>query len=262
MASETPRFILRSSYGNDSVALIQWAHEQGLKGVTVLYSDTGWARRWWKTERVPEMEAWVRSIGFTPARTTSLGMEAIVRKHKGWPMRLAQFCTLELKIRPSMAWLAEHDPDCRAIILIGVRREESENRKNAPAYRLNSPNDGGRCMVAPLVDMTSDERNALLERAGIAPLDHRSDECRCINSAKKDIRRWDEEDIAEIERIENDMGYTSKGKPRVMFRPNKFRGATGIRQVAEWALSAHGKYEPPTNDDGIVGCNLGEWCGS
>ena len=39
--------VLFCSYGNDSIALIQWAHERGLKGVTCLYSDTGWSARWW-----------------------------------------------------------------------------------------------------------------------------------------------------------------------------------------------------------------------
>lgn len=258
-----PRFILRSSYGNDSVALIQWAHEQQLEGVTVLYSDTGWARHWWKTERVPEMETWVRSLGFEADRTTSPGMEAIVRKHKGWPMRLAQFCTTELKINPSMAWLADHDPERRAVILVGLRREESPHRAAAPHYRLNSSNDGGRTMIAPLVEMKEPERDALLFRAGVTPLAHRSEECKCVNSSKADIRRWGEDDITEIEWIERESGFTSKGKPRTMFRPNKFRGATGIRQVVDWANSAHGKYEPPlTEEESITGCTVGEWCGS
>lgn len=259
------RFVIKSSYGNDSVALIQWAHEQKLEGVTVLYNDTGWARRWWKTERVPELERWVRSLGFNTASTVSIGMEALVHQKKSWPMRLAQFCTLELKITPTLAWLAENDPDCRAIILTGIRREESENRKDAPHYRLCSANDGGRTVIAPLVEMKEADRDALLTRAGVAPLAHRSDECRCINSGKQDIRRWDEEDIREIERIESEMGYTSKNKPRVMFRPKKFMGATGIRQVVDWAHSARGAYQPPapeTEEESATGCDLGEWCGT
>jgi hypothetical protein len=257
------RFVLRSSYGNDSVALIQWAREQELEGVVVLYSDTGWARRWWQTERVPQMEAWVRSLGFRAERTSSIGMEALVKAHKGWPMRLSQFCTTELKINPSRAWLASNDPDRRAVILTGVRREESTHRATAPHFRVNSPNDDGRCMISPLVEMTEAERDALLTRAGVEPLAHRSEECKCINSGKRDIRRFDEADISEIERIEQEAGHTSKGKPRTMFRPNKFRGATGIRQIVDWANSAHGKYEPPPPDEeSVTGCNLGEWCGS
>ncbi len=103
------RFVIRASYGNDSVALIQWARESGLSDVVVLYSDTGWARASWAA-RVEQMEAWVTSIGFTPARTASVGMEALVRSKKMWPQRLMQFCTKELKIIPTIAWLDENDP--------------------------------------------------------------------------------------------------------------------------------------------------------
>ncbi|PZO78480.1 MAG: hypothetical protein DI629_12345 [Mesorhizobium amorphae] len=46
------------------------------------------------------------------------------------------------------------------------------------------------------------------------------------------------------------------------FRPNKFMGATGIRQVADWARSRRGAYVAPDNEESITGCNLGEWCGS
>jgi hypothetical protein len=258
--SEPVRFIIRSSYGNDSVALIQWAHEQELEGVVVVYSDTGWARKWWATERVPEMEAWARSLGFRAEQVVSAGMETIVQQHKGWPFRLAQFCTEELKIRPMQAWLAENDPDRRAVILTGLRREESFNRRSAPAFRLNSPHDGGRVMVAPLVEFTEAERNALLERAGVAPLEHRSEECRCINSGRRDIARFDEDDLSEIERIEAGLGNTSKGKPRVMFRPNKFMGATGIREIKRWADSERGKYEPAEEEESSV-CQVEGWCG-
>ena len=68
-------FIIKSSYGNDSIALIQWAHERGLQNVAVLYNDTGWADPAW-IGRVLECEVWCAAKGFTPHRTTSIGMEA------------------------------------------------------------------------------------------------------------------------------------------------------------------------------------------
>jgi hypothetical protein len=251
------RFVVRASYGNDSVALIQWAREAGLDGVTVLYSDTGWARQAW-AERVEVMEGWVNLIvGFHADRTTSIGMEALVRSKKMWPQRLMQFCTKELKIKPTIEWLAKNDPDGRAIIMTGVRREESSHRAAHPAFILNSANDGGRCVVAPLAEMTEDDRNVLIRRAGFEPLPHRSEECKCINSGRADISRWDEHDIAEIKRIEDDLGYSSKGKPCTMFRPNKFMGATGIEEIVKWANSPRGKYEPP-NEAGEP-CDLA-WC--
>jgi Phosphoadenosine phosphosulfate reductase family len=251
------RFVIRASYGNDSVALIQWAHEAALTDVVCLYSDTGWARESW-AGRVEKMEAWAQSLGFSTARTASVGMEALVRAKKMWPQRLMQFCTKELKIVPTIAWLEENDPLRIAIILTGVRREESAKRASAPEFILNSANDGGRCVVSPLTSFTEEDRNALLRRAGFEPLGHRSEECKCINSGRDDIARWDVNDICEIRRIEQSLGHSSKGKPRTMFRPNKFMGATGIDEIVRWAHSPRGKYEAPQEHG--EPCDR-SWCG-
>lgn len=250
------RFVLRASYGNDSMALIWWAHENCLTDVCVLYSDTQWAVRGWM-QRVEQCEMWAHSLGFTTARTASIGMEALVRRKKMWPQRLMQFCTKELKIIPTMEWLDKHDPEKRAIVLVGVRREESSKRVDYPSFVLNSANDGGRCVVAPLVDFKEADRDALLARAGVIKLPHRSMECRCINSGREDIKVFGEFDVGEIERIEQSMGVSSKGKPCTMFRPNKFMGAVGIREIVRWANSPRGKYEPP--DDSGEPCDSG-WC--
>lgn len=237
------------------MALIQWARENGLEDVAVVYSDTRWAADHWE-ERVEQMEQWVRSIGYSPHRTESIGLEELVKKRKGWPRNGMQFCTLELKIRPAMEWLDKNDPEKRATCLVGVRREESIARKNFPEKLDESPNHGGRPLWAPLATATTEQRDALLLRAGVEPLPHRSMECfPCINSNRKDLRTLseDEKRIAEVERIESELGLSSKGKPRVMFRPAKFMGATGIREVVRWAKSDRGKY----NQDKEFDCEGG-----
>ncbi len=50
-------YVISVSYGNDSVAMIQWAHEQRLHGVVVAYCDTGWAAPSW-AQRVEHCEAY------------------------------------------------------------------------------------------------------------------------------------------------------------------------------------------------------------
>ena len=64
------------------------------------------------------------------------------------------------------------------------------------------------------------------------------------------------------------MGFTSKGKPRTMFRPYRYMGATGIREIVKWAEADRGQYVSATNDNledlddgGGAGCEQ-EWCGS
>lgn len=40
--------VISVSYGNDSLAMIQWAHENGLDDVIVVYIDTGWSGESWR----------------------------------------------------------------------------------------------------------------------------------------------------------------------------------------------------------------------
>lgn len=246
-----------TSYGNDSIALLQWLHEAGKTGVYCVFSNTRWGSAAW-TKRVEAGEALAKSYGFHPIRLDSMGMVPLVRLKKGWPRQGLQFCTEHLKIKPAIAWLEATDPELDLDCVVGIRREESRSRSRWPEWTMFSDKHGGRDLWAPLVRHRQADRDALLERAGFEPLPHRSMECYpCVNANRTDLRMLtgDEDRIAAIEAFETEMGFTSKGKPRVMFRPYRHQGATGIREVMRWAESGHGQYEPPSG-----GCD-GGFCG-
>lgn len=249
-------YVVFASYGNDSVALIQYLSTT-LKGkkVAVLFSDTGWAAAKW-AERVEKGEAFARSVGFMPFRTESEGMEALVKRKKGWPMGGGgAFCTAELKVLPALAWLNDNDPDGEAVCCVGIRREESANRASFPEYVEESEKHGGRSLYAPLVRFSEAQRNELLVSAGFPILPMRSKECfPCVHANINDLRQLDEASIVNIERIENEMGINSKGNPRVMFRPKRHQGAVGIREVIAWANKPR-KTHPitPSCDSGYCG---------
>ena len=116
-----------------------------------------------------------------------------------------------------------------------------------------------------IYDQTDDGRNALITRAGHAVLAHKSRECKvCVNENREGLAAAPEVAIADIARVERELGTGVGGKPRTMFRPAKKMGATGIRQVVRWARSAPGKF---TLDDGTgpsgteTGCD-GGFCAS
>lgn len=257
-------FVIKASYGNDSIALIQWMRESpagrpGGPRVAVLYNDTGWASDEWPA-RVARGEALAKSCGFEPHRTTSMGLEALVRKKKAWPRQGIQFCTSELKMAPTEAWLDEHDPQSRSTSVIGVRREESKNRANFSEWSVSLD---GRRVWAPLVTVREAERDGLITRAGFDILPHRSMECfPCINSNRSDIIELskDPSRVDKINDIEISMGFTSKGSPRTMFRPYRYMGATGIKEIVRWAQAGHGKFELD-DGNGSSGCEAG-WCGT
>lgn len=238
------RLFLKASFGNDSVAMIQWAHEAGLKNIHVIYSNTGWAAKWW----LPRVEAGFdlcRTYGFEVSEIASEGFEALARRKKSFPMNGIQFCTEELKILPSQKFMDDLDPDRIGLVLVGKRKAESVARSKTPEFIENSELDGGRFLWHPLFDRGDAERDALVSRAGFEVTPHRSKECfPCINSNRKDILMLAEDGarVSELEELEKSMGHTSKGKPRTLFRPHRYMGATGIRQIIEWAKSPRGKF--------------------
>lgn len=243
-----PHYVISVSYGNDSLAMIQWAYEAGLGffNTTVAYCDTGWAAPGWD-RRVALGEAFAVERGFQVVRLKSIGMEELVRIKKGWPGNGQQFCTAHLKGVPFLQWLDEVDPTFQAVTLVGKRRVESKEREDTPEFVEASDYHGGRRLWHPLYAHTDEDRDALLARAGIEPmpaglplaqhdrlyrLPHRSMECNpCVNANRGDFLRLTAPEMARVNRVETEVG-----KP--MFRPKRFNGV-GIYSVVMWAR--HGK---------------------
>lgn len=234
-------YLVASSMGNDSIALIQYMLESG-KSFAVVYNDTGWARDDWP-KRVQKVSAWLLEKGVTLYITKSIGMADLVRKKKGWPMPASkmQWCTGELKELPTLELLEKIDPDGDITVVTGRRRQESQNRADLPQYQTESPKHGGRECWNPLYLHDVEMRNELLARAGFDVLPHSSMECYpCCCANKADLALMDEAGIAKVEALELELGFTRKGKPRVMFRPYRIGGAVGIRQAVEWGKGPRG----------------------
>jgi 3'-phosphoadenosine 5'-phosphosulfate sulfotransferase (PAPS reductase)/FAD synthetase len=229
--------VISASYGNDSMAMIQWAHECSLQNVTVVYCDTGWSAPWWP-QRVEQGEAIAHKYGFATAIVKSLGMAELIRIKQGWPGNGQQFCTAHLKGLPFLQWIDEADPDYKAVVLIGKRRAESPARRNIPEHVMGSEPHGGRNIWFPLYRHSDEDRNALLHRAGFEPLLHRSLECNpCVNANREDFRRLTPGEIERVNDLEAEIG-----KP--MYRPKRF-GTVGIYGVIQWAQKGRnrGDYE-------------------
>lgn len=248
------KYVISASYGNDSMALIQFAYETQLKDVTVVYCDTGWAKSDWH-KRVEAGEALAKSYGFQTIRQKSIGMVELVRMKKGFPFHRSQFCTAHLKGLPFLEWIDEADPECESIVMIGKRREESHKRADTPEWIDSSEYHGGRKVWHPLYLHNTDARNSLLKSAGIEVLPHRSDECfPCVNANKMDIQRLEEAAITRLEILEHEIGKT-------MFRPYKHGNAKGIRKVHIWAHSNRGQYNDDQEELFDMGCGSPFGCG-
>lgn len=241
--------VIFSSFGNDSLALIQWAIDSKLPNVHVVYSNTGWYHPDWPA-KVEKAKVWLASVGFHFHEIASEGMANLVLRKRGWPRHGMHFCTEELKIKPAFEWLERMDPKKEAICLVGIRREESFQRSTFPEWTEDSPRHGNRPLWAPLVNVKNPERDVLITRAGFEVLPHRSQECYpCINSNKRQLKLVNEDRIKLIEKLEKQLGPR-----RSMFRPQSKMGATGIREVVKWAHTERGEYETkPDCDSGMCG---------
>ncbi len=248
------KHVISTSYGNDSKAMIQWAHERGLDDVTVVYCDTGWAAPGWESE-VEIGEALAARCGFKTIRLESMGMEALARMKSGFPMHGAQFCTAWLKGFPFLQWIDDADPAFESIVMIGKRRSESEDRKDTPEWIEASEYHGGRIVWHPLFMHSEGDRDELLNRAGVKKLDHRSDECSpCVNANRSDLRRLSGRQIGKLAALEVEIGQP-------MFRAAKHGGAKGIMEVVHWAKYSPGQYKPGHDDLFEVGCGSPFGCG-
>jgi 3'-phosphoadenosine 5'-phosphosulfate sulfotransferase (PAPS reductase)/FAD synthetase len=247
------KYCISASYGNDSIALIQWAYEQKLQDVTVTYSETGWGSEEWPA-RVSKGEQWAHSLGFKTHRVIpKLQFEELMVSKKGFPSQRYQWCSAMLKIVPFLCWMDDADPDLQTTIVIGLRRAESQERANIPEMIECSDRHGDRKVWFPLASFTDEQRNELLHRAGYEVLPHRSMECApCVNANRNDFRGLSEGDIARVEALESKVGKT-------MFRSQRHGGAKGIRQVIQWAYADRGKYN--SSQETLFNCDSG-MCGT
>lgn len=232
------------SGGNDSVALLQFMINGGYD-FDVVFNDTGWAADGW-IDRVKQIANMLGNHGSAHLFITeSEGMEALVRRKKGWPMPASQFqfCTQFLKTIPTIKLLDEIDPENEITCVNGVRREESVYRNNAPEWIMDSKSHGGRELWQPLYMHSKESRDELILQFGMDVLPHSSRECYpCVCSNKDDLNEFsvDVNKIDLIERIEISMGHTKNLNPRTMFRPYRVGNGVGIRQAVAWGCGKRG----------------------
>lgn len=254
-------YLVTSSFGNDSIALIQHMINEKKK-FAVVFNDTGWARPDWPA-RVAKATSWLFDKGITvhitrpeeyenrhaKALTPNYGFESLVAYFGGYPMPASkhQWCTMYLKEQPTLKLLDKIDPEGELTIVTGRRREESQNRADLPQWQDESPKHGGREVWNPLFKHSEDMRDILINQTPFNPLPHSSMECYpCVCANKSDFKfmledvEYSKDRIARIKQMELTLGHTRNGKPRAMFRAYRHGGGVGIESVLKWAESKRG----------------------
>jgi len=243
-------YILRSNYGNNSLALIQWAHEKGLGDVTVVYVDTGWSGEGW-LDYVSLCESVVAGKGFNVKHIKpTTPFEDVMEMKGGFPSRQRQWCALHLKGIPFLKWIEEIDPHTSATVLLAKARVET-NFDDVPEHIESCEFHGERRVWQPLFNYDQAQRDALLHRAGITPLPYPSQECSpCINNTVMTLRQLAEQDMDKTAALEDELEAS-------FFPPQECDGAANIRAVVEWA-----KTTAPDRLNYQYGCSAAFGCGA
>lgn len=215
------------------------------------YTDTFIDEYSAKVHPVVKVSAIVADMWKTPGFAETKGLdgnapldfEGMIRIKGRPPSRKAQFCTEILKLTPQKRWITSmFGPDGQYegwdyVRYTGVRRDESQSRKNAPFEQWDNWYD---CQLfAPIMDWSKqmcfdfvkahgEEVNPLyslgFNRVGCAP---------CINSGREDIRNWAMRFPAMVDKL---RGWEQRTGKTFFIAMVPGKHTNNIDEVVEWAM--------------------------
>lgn len=242
--------ITLGNFGNDSVALLQYLYEHDCANdCTMVLIDTGWAARRWQT-RIKQGQAYAEQLGFSIVHLKSnVTFEKMVEEHRSFPDRKYQRCTL-LKALPFNDYLDQVDAQGEATVVLSTRRSTARVYRQLPERVERGEHYGDRKVWYPMIELSENDRNRLIERAGFTVINHRSLECDpCIYNTSQDFLNMEHSEIDRVVALEARIG-----KP--MFSKQLYDGHVGIN-----AIIAHLK-TIGTPSDNNYNENLTRSCGS
>jgi 3'-phosphoadenosine 5'-phosphosulfate sulfotransferase (PAPS reductase)/FAD synthetase len=238
-------------YGDEDTILLNTRAGRNESPITDQFIETYSATVHHVITIVPLLKDLWKTEGFAETRGLNgedeLTFAGLIKIKGRPPSRKAQFCTQYLKLVPQKRWIQENFSPGGKFEgwsferYIGVRRDESNNRKNQSYSewddyfdsQLHSPiTDWTKKMCFDYVEAHGEEYNSLyrlgFSRIGCAP---------CINSSKDDVLLWVDrfpEMIDKVREYERDSGHT-------FFAPC-IPGAVmnTIDEVIEWAKTDRG----------------------
>lgn len=201
------RLVVSVSGGKDSTATMLFLREAGLEA-TYVFSDTGWEapETYAYLDMLSEKLGPIHRVGFPG------GMRAKIEARGNFPIRMARWCTRELKLQPLREFHNKliDESGIDTISVVGIRAEESPSRAKMPLFGWDDTWDG--YIWRPLLDYSVAEVLAIHYRHNIPinPL-YEAGFSRvgcwpCIFSSKEEIRALAEyspdriREIAELEK--------------------------------------------------------------
>ena len=198
--------IIFGNFGNETIALMQFAFEKKLQNVFVVSIDTGFADENWYI-RISQAENLAKQYHFNWIRLTSNpDFSTLIRQRQQFPSKKFQWCVSFLKGITINAWLDEIDSDKEAILLQGKRKSTSKLFRDLNEFEHDSEYYDGRSIWYPLLDLNDQAFKDLVLKSGLEILSHRSLECDpCIHSSSADFARLSQTSINRVKILEQEL---------------------------------------------------------
>lgn len=225
--------LVNSSAGKDSQAMLDYLHERAslegvLPRVVVVHADLGRVE-WEGTRELAQAQAECYGLRFEVVERPQGDLLAHIEKHGRFPDKARRYCTSDHKTHQVYRLLTqlaadwrESQPEeakkrpCRILNCLGMRADESNDRKKMAALEPDRPASNGRREVTrwlPIHDWSVEQVWARINASQSAGLAHycyalgmsRASCCFCILSSRKDLEisaRHNPQLLAEYVRVE------------------------------------------------------------
>jgi 3'-phosphoadenosine 5'-phosphosulfate sulfotransferase (PAPS reductase)/FAD synthetase len=250
------------SGGKDSLAALLWGiHESGydLETIRVTFCDTENEA----TETYDYVHYISKRVHHVEWISPDLGFYDLAKKNGRFPSARARFCTTELKMIPTQAWIRERQAEGYTVINhSGVRAGESDTRKHMAEWESAEESFFGCIGRRPLIRWSLDDVWAIHDRWGVPrnPLYAKgasrvgcypcimSRKAEILNIAIKSPERFDM--IREQEPLVGNRNFSSffaRDKVPLRFRTKIIQAP--VKQVKQEALTPRGRWEGAYDDE-------------
>ena len=190
-------YVIPSNFGNDSIALIQWALEAPQiknESLHILNVKTGFesqqvhwiqhcinVKTWLNTQKTQDQQAKLTLHTLYPAQT----MQEAILSRRQFPDKKATWCSTFLKGLTYLNWLENYDSNYDATILLPHRRDMSIIYRTQKKPPDSTSYFDDRHVEYPLFNFCAENIKTLLLKTNLPPFTYpRSLECHpCIHDA-------------------------------------------------------------------------------
>jgi len=223
------KYIVSISGGKDSTACLLYMLERVPKeDVIAVFCDT----KWEADETYEYLDYLEKALDVEIVRIESEGMWALCERQRFIPSSRLRNCTFELKIKPIEKFLKENfiDKKIDFILVQGIRREESEARKDTEVFEIKASTSFKKDekftypVLYPIVYWSVEKVFAYIEEKGIKvnPLYRKGFKrvgCMpCVFASKYELMYLPEKYKNRLRALEKAIS-TKIGKRTLMFEP-------------------------------------------